>query len=409
MSATLISLALVAIPVLGAHAFDGRTSASTLDALIVAISIFVTGHGGAIALSGQGIDGVVTVPPLGLTLVFIAVGVAMARRLGQKLGVVGDDWTLRPGGLRTLGIAGGAYCFVYAALCTLVSMAGASATIKPVVVSACASAAALAAVSVVTGFALALRIPVAERDPYDPSATAFINVIPRPMSAALRSVAATVLVMSAGAALALTVQLILRRGAMTTLFRGLDADWFGGAILTLGQLAFLPTLIVWTVVVMCGGTVAVGVGTGISLSAASVGLMPALPVLGALPEPGDMSPWLRLLMLVPVAAVTVGAVLLARATIAMDSRDRLMAWIAFPVTLYVGILVLAGLASGAIGNAQLSEVGPVVSSLALPLLAIVAVPTAAIGGWSQTGLDDLAASKVAALRAKVDSAEQEQE
>ena len=122
-----------------------------------------------------------------------------------------------------------------------------------------------------------------------------------------------------------------------------------------------------------------------------------------------MSPWLRLLMLVPVAAVTVGAVLLARATIAMDSRDRLMAWIAFPVTLYVGILVLAGLASGAIGNAQLSEVGPVVSSLALPLLAIVAVPTAAIGGWSQTGLDDLAASKVAALRAKVDSAEQEQE
>lgn len=397
----LINVAVVAVPVLGAHAFDARTHSSTLDALVVAVSMFALGHGAAVSLTGAGIEGAVTLPPLGLTLVFFLVAMMRVRRLGRSLEVVGADGALRQKALPVLSMALAGFAGMYALLCTLLTLLGASEGMRPVVVSVAVSTLALAVVAGITGLALSLTRRASDALP----AVGPLALVPEPYASVIRAAAATLLLMISGAAVLTVVQLALHRSQMVSLTAALDPGWFGGAVLVLGQLALLPTVIVWVLILMCGGTLALGQGTSVSLEGSMVGVLPQVPLLGAVPEPGAFSPWLQALMLVPLAAVVVGALILARATREASVRDRVVAWCAYPLTVIVGVLALAALAGGSIGSAQLAHVGPVVLSVLVPLLALVLVPTALIGGWTQTGLDAWVRRSVQEMRTKVERAE----
>lgn len=382
----LVALAAVAIPVLGAQAFDSRTGSSALDAVIIAVAILVTGHGGAVALTGLGIEGLVTLTPLGLTFLFFLVSVASARRLGIRLGVLERDGRLRPGALRTLGVAWVSYSLAYAVFVTLVAMVGTSSTVRPVPLSAFVSSLALSALAAFMGLASALTRNSSRRGTSSRAATGFLGLLPPSLAAGVSGVVAASVFALAGASVVLALQIVLRRGALTQLYEQLDADVFGGAVLTLGQLAFLPTLIVWVLVLACGGTVAVGVGTGISLAGATLGVMPAVPVLGALPEPGEFSPWLKALMAIPVVAVLLGALLVARHAATLTVRERVIAWITYPLLLMAVLVLLAALSGGSIGSAQLSQIGPILTSLMLPLALIVLVPSLVVVVSVESGL-----------------------
>ena len=96
-------------------------------------------------------------------------------------------------------------------------------------------------------------------------------------------------------------------------------------------------------VVLLGGTVVVGTSTGISLGEVQTGVLPALPILGALPEPGDLPGATWALMLVPALAVGLGAVSLVRDVAELERREQITAWIAYPVVVVVAVLLLAGL------------------------------------------------------------------
>lgn len=397
----LINVALVAVPVLGAHAFDPRTHASTLDALIVAISIFSLGHGAAVTLSGAGIEGAVTLPPLGLTLVFFLVAMLRVRRLGRSLEVVGADGALRQGALPALVMALAGFAGMYALVCTLLSLLGASDGMRPVVAAVAFGTLALAVTAGVAGLALSLTRRASDALP----AVGPLALVPEPYASVIRAAAATLLLMLSGAAVLTVVQLALHRSQIAALTEALDPGWFGGSVLVLGQLAFLPTVIVWVLILMCGGTLALGLGTSVSLEGSVVGVLPQLPLLGAVPEPGAFSPWLQALVLVPLAAVIVGALILARSTREASVRDRVVAWCAYPLTVLLSVLALAALAGGSIGSAQLAHVGPVLLSVILPLLGIVLVPTGLIGGWTQTGLDAWVRRSVHDLRTRVEQAE----
>ncbi|UUT35839.1 DUF6350 family protein [Microbacterium elymi] len=103
-----------------------------------------------------------------------------------------------------------------------------------------------------------------------------------------------------------------------------------------------------------------GAGTAVSPAGTQLGVVPGLPVLGALPE--SASPWLLALVLLPIAAgALAGWMLRARlATPAHRSDLGLRAGLAVGVAALsgAGAALLGWLSSGAIGPGRLAEVGP---------------------------------------------------
>ncbi|MFC6326877.1 DUF6350 family protein, partial [Microbacterium koreense] len=104
-----------------------------------------------------------------------------------------------------------------------------------------------------------------------------------------------------GAAALLTAVAILGRGSeIIALYERANVDAFGATLLTLGQLAYLPTLVVWAMSYIAGPGFALGTGTSVSPAGTDVGVVPGVPLLGTVPE--SLTPWMLLLGLIPVAA-----------------------------------------------------------------------------------------------------------
>ncbi|MGH7290016.1 MAG: cell division protein PerM, partial [Myxococcota bacterium] len=100
-------------------------------------------------------------------------------------------------------------------------------------------------------------------------------------------------------ALAFAVSLVLRGGEVIALYEAAHVDVLGATVVTLAQLAYLPTLAIWGMAFVAGPGFAVGTGTAVSPAGTQLGLIPGIPALGALPE--STTPWLLLLALLPVA------------------------------------------------------------------------------------------------------------
>lgn len=100
-------------------------------------------------------------------------------------------------------------------------------------------------------------------------------------------------------ALVFAVSLVLRGGEVIGLFEAADVDLLGATVVTLVQLAYVPTLAIWGMAFVAGPGFAVGADTAVSPAGTQLGVIPGIPVLGALPE--STTPWLLLLALLPVA------------------------------------------------------------------------------------------------------------
>ncbi len=161
-----------------------------------------------------------------------------------------------------------------------------------------------------------------------------------------------------GAAIAVTVALYQGRDRITMLADSLGADPVGGFVLILGQLAYLPNFLLWGASWVLGAGFTVGDGSVISPTVTHVGLLPAVPVLGAVP-PASSGQWGMVLWL--LVGVVAGAIA-AWTAVAPRRRSR------FDETALVGGLagVVAGVAlttvavfsRGDLGIARLVGVGP---------------------------------------------------
>ncbi|MEU1972210.1 DUF6350 family protein [Microbacterium sp. NPDC019599] len=120
---------------------------------------------------------------------------------------------------------------------------------------------------------------------------------------AVRASAAAVAGLVGAGALVLSVAFLLRGGEIVALYQAANLDALGAIVVTLAQAAYLPTLVVWGVSFVAGPGFSVGEGTAVSPSGTQSGVMPGVPVLGLIPE--SSSPWLLLVVLLPIA---VGAV-----------------------------------------------------------------------------------------------------
>jgi hypothetical protein len=396
-----IALAVVVVPALAAQVAGTASSATALDAILIGLSVLVLGHGGGVMVSTGVIDGPVTVTPFGLLLLLVMLSALSMRRVGRALRPVREDGMLRVGALRDVGSALGMYALVYAIGLAVLAGIGRSADASPMVTSAVVSGVMVAVIGGLVGLLWSLR--------REPTASVpgvrVLELLPAPYGDVARAV---LLALSGllGAGMAAVVMLLLASvPAQSALFDGLAPGIVGGIVLTLLQLALLPLVAVWALTVLLGGTVGVGTATGISLAGAETGVLPALPLLGALPEPGDFPAAAWVLMLVPAAAVALGAVRLVHDVDGLPRRDRVTAWIAYPVAVILACLLLAGLSTGGIGDGRLVHLGPQMSTLALPLIGLVAVTTALVLGVLATPLIPWTRTTVQSLRERVEAAE----
>lgn len=395
------ALAIAVVPALTAQVAGTESSASVLDAILIALNLLVLGHGGGVVLDTGVIAGSATLPPLGLTLLLALVAALGMRRVGTALELVEPDGLLRERALRDAGGALGAYAGVYAAGMGLVAAASRGGEVAPVVISAVVSAALVSLVGGLTGLLWSLRREGTSTVP----GVRVLDLLPSPADAVARSTAIAVLgLLGAGMALVL-VLMLTHLPAEAALHQQLGPGVVGGLVLTLLQLALLPLFAVWGTCVLLGGTVSVGTATGLSLGSITTGVLPALPVLAALPAPGELPWWSWGLPAVPVAVVALGAVRLVRDTAALGTRERITAWVAYPLAVSLVMLLIAGLATGGIGEGRLMELGPRLPGLVLPLLGITVGSTAAVVALLGTGAGAWLREAPGRLRERVERAE----
>jgi hypothetical protein len=396
-----IALAVVAVPALAAQVAGTASSATALDAVLIGLNLLVLGHGGGIVLSTGVIDGAVTLTPVGLQVLLVLVAALSLRRVGHRLHLVRDDGVLRVGALRDAGVCLAAFAGTYAIGLAVLAAIGRSADAAPVVTSAVVSGALVAVGGGLIGLLWSLRREPTSAVP----GVRVLELLPTPYGAVARAALIAVLGLFGAGLLLVLVLMVLHVPAQSALFDQLAPGIVGGLVLVLLQLALLPLLAVWALVVLLGGTVVVGTSTGISLGEVQVGVLPALPILGALPEPGALPGWAWALMLLPAIAVGAGTVSLVRDVAALERREQVTAWIAYPVVVVVAVLLLAGLATGGIGDGRLVHLGPRMGTLVLPLLGVVVIATGLVLLVLATDLVPWTRRSIASLRERVDAAE----
>jgi hypothetical protein len=322
-----------------------------VGALGVGTQLWLTGHGVGVALGG-----------VEVTLVPWGIPALMAFLLSRCAGVAAR--AARPGQRpRT----------------SLVALAVLAAYLVPVLVPAVlfgrpglAPGHVLAVLAVLLGAALHGAARALDLD-WTRSWPAWSRAVPR-------AVAAAQLVLLLAGSAVLVTGLARHLDRVTSLHAALAPGVAGGIALLAAQLALAPNAVVWATSYALGGGFTLGNGSVVAPAGTDLGVLPGLPLLGALPAPGP-GPASALFWL--AAGVLAGAV---AAWLVVRGRPQAR----FDETSLVGGAagLLGGLAfvglgwatGGDLGTLRLSGLGP----LLLPLL-VMAVTTLGLSGMV-TGL-----------------------
>ncbi|MFK3669669.1 DUF6350 family protein [Leifsonia aquatica] len=202
--------------------------------------------------------------------------------------------------------------------------------------------------------------------------------------AALRAGSAATAIVIGGAALIVALLIFGNYGTIITMYEQLQAGALGGLALTLGQLAFLPNLVIWMASWLVGPGFAIGTGSSVSPLGTELGPLPALPLFGVIP-PGGFAFGL-VGVVVPLLAGFLAAVLLrARPWLRLPDGTLPLFLTAVGIGIVTGIELglLAWWSSGAFGPGRLHDVGPnpwLVGAIATAEVAVAAVIGLLAGG-----------------------------
>jgi hypothetical protein len=177
---------------------------------------------------------------------------------------------------------------------------------------------------------------------------------------------------------------VLRFGQVRHLHDELAAGVVGSVVLTVAQVLCLPNLGLWAVSFLAGTGFSVVEGASTTWTGSRSGLMPMVPVLGALPDPGAFPGWLPALALLPVA---VGALIgwrsLRSLALLSTTRTKLLVT-GTAVALAAGAVgLLDALAGGSLGAQRLSHLGAPAVPMALALLVELALGACLVLAWDR--------------------------
>lgn len=394
--------ALGVVPALVLMLTAERSPLPLLDALLMGLSAVVLGHGGSVAMGSGMLEGTIALTPLGMTVLLVVVSAVALRRTGRRLDLVTADGGLREGALRDAGATLGAHVLVYAAGMGVLAALGNGGSIAPVVVSAVFSGAMVSLLGGLAGLIAAVRRPAFGNRP----AVRALDLLPTSARPLARSLGIVAVGLPALGLLTVSVMALVRVRAMQGISAQLDPGAAGVVLLFILHLALLPTFGLWALAVLLGGAVTLGTGTRLTLDGFDSGVMPLLPILGALPPPGDAPMITWGLLLLPQAVLILAAVPLVRGSLRLPARERWVLWALQPLVVTVLVLVLLGLSVGTLGSARLAHIGPVMATVFLPLLGQAVLAVVLVVLVLGTPLRSWVAERTRAVRRRVEREEQ---
>ena len=339
------------VGLVGWYADDGGTHGTTRSVLRVGADAWLLAHGSPLTLR----DAVVTASPLGLTLLCAYLTYRLARRAGAACDVDG----LGTVGLGTVVLAGS-----YAAFALVTSVLAGMPAAQPGMGMAFIGGAFVGGVS---GGAGLLR--GAGR------AGELRRRIPVPALAVGYAAATTVLLMVALGALLTVVGLVVHWSAAVEVVDSLALDLTGGLLSLVLLAAIAPNVVLLASTYLLGSGFAFGAGTVVSPAEVTLGPVPSVPVLAALPNDGWAPGWAMALVAVPVLAAGVAAFLVGRTVPTGSYQSAAVRGLGGGAFAGVLLTIAASWAGGSIGPGRMSVVG--ISFGETLMTAVVAL---AIGG-----------------------------
>lgn len=365
--AALGTWAVVVLPALIGWVAAPESTLGWFSAVQVASAIWFVGHGQSVGGSGV----VVSITPIILMLVFVLICWRWVRRvlLGERIKVRAAEWSP----IVLWGILPG-FVSGYAAVSAGVALLTLGGPVGPGVAAVPGSL-----LVPVAALGAALLRPGREDSP------TFVRDLfargPRWWPTAWRQGwrGAGVLL---GLGLVFVVVLILgSAGTVLRIHGEYQTNLVAGSVIALAQFFLLGNAATWALAFLAGPGFSVAVGSSISPVAAHPGLMPLVPILGALPDETDY-PWPMLLVLaLPVAVGWLLAGWVDDEEVARTTRDRFGAVGAAAALAVVVVIGLTALGNGAVGVERLSQVGPALAPFAGALLLELLVGGAARLGW----------------------------
>ncbi len=365
-TAALSGLAVALVVVVLCWLPDAGVSGRPMSAIKSGILAFLSAHGGGLTLNGVSVDFV----PLAMTM---AVAV-IAWRAGRTLAEAAADLT-EP---RELMTALGAQTAAYVGTCAvLVPFATLGTTHVSLPGTILASAVLFASVS---GCALASRTVLGPL---------VVSVAPPTLIRAVRASAATLLCyLFAGTLLALG-SLIVHADRVMDLSRQVGGGLAGFPILVLGVVS-APNAVIAGASYLAGPGFAVGSGTSVNAMSTSHGVLPAFPLLGAVPGGHGANP--LVLALMALTAVAVGAVtaVMVRRSGAADLKSWCAGVALSALLTGLAMALLAWLGGGSAGPGRLQVVGASSWRLGLATMAVVAIvgELVVLGWWGWLWLNE---------------------
>ncbi|WP_026928317.1 cell division protein PerM [Granulicoccus phenolivorans] len=151
------------------------------------------------------------------------------------------------------------------------------------------------------------------------------------------------------------------------------------AILVLGaELAYLPNLLLWGVAYVSGAGFRIGTDTVVAVTGSNLGALPAIPVLGALPN--GTAGWPNLgWFAIPVLAGVVAAVWLMRSQPWLRAETAALSCGAAGLLAGLVVLLACALATGDLGTGRLAGVGARIPQVAMILPPLLGLTAALVG------------------------------
>lgn len=334
LQGALLSLLLAIVPTVAAYVATSadpmNTGISWPRAAAVGAGLWLLAHGGPLQTGA----GAVTIVPLGLSALSAFAAYASARRTARP---VRSAWGAGVGG--------------YAALAVVATLAVGGA--GPLGAGAGGILRLALGTAAVAGVGLGLGcLP---RGTVARAARLGVRGLPPWARGGLRAGLLAIAGHVALAAAVVATWALAGRAATGDVLAALGVDVFGGVLLGIGQLALVPNLVLWAAGWLSGPGFAVGAGTSFAPAEVQGGPLPALPLLGALPnEGGGLLAWAPLV--VALLGVLVGLGL-------RREVDDVQPWHVPAAVGVAGLVAAVGatlgsvLAGGAAGPGRLAAVG----------------------------------------------------
>jgi len=188
------------------------------------------------------------------------------------------------------------------------------------------------------------------------------------------------MVLLAFGAVITTMALLVGFPEAVEMFRALEPDAFGGVVLAVLCLCFVPNLVIWSTAFSTGIGFDLGVTGAVSPRGVDYGALPVFPPLTVLPPEGQPGALAMFSLVVPlVAGVLTGFFLYRRLP---DSSPQHLAALAGGAGAWCGAIigVLAWLSAGSVASGEFAAVGPVWWSVGI-VAALEVGLVAAVVAW----------------------------